>query len=298
MSKQRKSDLEQVLEHLVNEDTDKAESLLHEYIVAKSRSIYESVVNEEDNDCDDMDDDVENDQEDVKEDIGGDEKEDFIGDIEADGDDIDSDEVNNGEVENGEYQDGEADEDMSQEDRMEDLESQLAQLRTEFETLMNQEMEEPYHDESDFSGEYDDAGEGDMDSDMDMEMDMDMDPNRIQEATKLQDEVSVCMDKEGQYVGTGKNSKSGKVNTKSIYSDAARKERSGPGPVDFTKGSNEKGGTVQKPKDHTPSDNIGQSPSNVNGTYDEDESGYVGTGKNSKRGKVNTQSILSKRPTN
>lgn len=290
MSTPRKSDLEQILEHLVNEDTDKAESLLHEYIVAKSRSIYESVVNEEDSDCDDMDDDVENDQEEVKEDIGGDEKEDFIADIEANGDDIDSDEVNNGEVDNDEY---EAGEEASDEDRIEDLESQLEQLRTEFETLMNQEMEEPYHDESEFTGDYSDAGEGDMG----MDMEMDMDPDRIQEATKLQDEVSVSMDKEGQFVGTGKNSKGGKPNTHSTYSDAARKESSGPGPVDFTKGKTDMSGSAESAKDHTPSDNIGEEPSNVNGTFDEDESGFVGTGKNSKRGKVNTQSPLSKKPT-
>lgn len=289
MSTPRKSDLEQILEHLVNEDTDKAESLLHNYIVAKSRSIYESVVNEEDNDCDDMDDDVENDQEDVKEDIGGDEKEDFIADIEADGDDIDSDEVNNGEVENSDY---EAGEDASDEDRIDDLESQLEQLRTEFETLMNQEMQEPYHDESEFAGDY----EAD-DTDTDMDMDMDMDMDRIQEATKLQNEVSVSMDKEGQYVGTGKNSKNAKVNTKSTYGDAARKDKSGPGPVDFTKGKTDMSGSAESAKDHTPSDNIGETPSNVNGTFDEDENGYVGTGKNSKRGKVNTQSLLSKKPT-
>ena len=281
MSKTKKSDLEKILEHLVNEDSEKAESLLHEYIVAKSRSIYESVVNDEDDEDEDMD-------EEVCEDFGGDEKADFISDIEADGDDIETDEVNNGEVED----DSDEGEEKEPEERIEDLESQLEQLRTEFETLMNQEMEEPYHDEESFSGDY--SSEEGQESEMDMDMDMDMD--NMNEATKLQDEVSVSMDKEGQYVGTGKNSKNAKVNTKSTYSDAARKEKSGPGPVDFTKGNSDMSGSAESAKDHTPSDNIGEDPKNVSGTYDEDESGFVGTGKNSKRGKVGSVSPLTKKP--
>ena len=285
MSKTKKSDLEKILEHLVNEDSEKAESLLHEYIVAKSRSIYESVVNDEDDEDEDMD-------EEVCEDFGGDEKADFISDIEADGDDIETDEVNNGEVED----DSDEGEEKEPEERIEDLESQLEQLRTEFETLMNQEMEEPYHDDSEFAGDYssEEGDEAEMDMGDDMGMGDDMD--NIREATKLQDEVSISMDKEGQYVGTGKNSKNAKVNTKSTYSDAARREKSGPGPVDFTKGKTDMSGSAESAKDHTPSDNIGEDPKNVNGTYDEDESGFVGTGKNSKRGKVGSVSPLTKKP--
>jgi len=284
MSTPRTNDLEQILEHLVNEDTDKAESLLHEYIVAKSRSIYESVVNEEDDDCDSMDDEVDNEEE-VKEDFGGDEKEDFIADIEADSGDIEADEVNVGEVED----DSEGDSEEDTEDRIEDLESQLDALRAEFDTLMGQEMEEPYHDETEFAGDYSDAGEADdemMDS-MHME--------NIEEATKMQDEVSVSMDKEGEYAGTGDKSEKAKVNTKSTYSNAQAKGESRA--VDFTKGNGETGGSAEKPKDHTPSDNMDEEPKNVSGTYDEDESGYVGTGKNSKRGKVQAHSPLSKKPT-
>ena len=285
MSTPRKSDLEQVLEFLVNEDTDKAESLLHEYIVAKSRSIYESVVNEEDDECNDMDDEVENEEE-VKEDIGGDEKEDFVADIEADSDNIDADEVNDGEVED------DSEGEVEDEDRIDDLESQLEELRAEFETLMKQEMEEPYHDEGEFAGEYSADGEGE--ADMSMDMDFGMDDERVTEATKLQDEVSVSMDKEGEYAGTGAKSEKAKINTTSSYSHAASKEESRA--VDFTKGSGEKGGSAEKPKDHTPSDNIDEEPSNVNGTFDEDESGYVGTGSKSKKGKVQSKSPLSKTP--
>lgn len=42
-----KSTLEQMLEHLVNDETAKAEELFHEYVVAKSREIYEDLIEEE-----------------------------------------------------------------------------------------------------------------------------------------------------------------------------------------------------------------------------------------------------------
>jgi hypothetical protein len=42
-----KSTLEEMLEHLVNENTEKAEELFHEYVVAKSRDIYENLIQEE-----------------------------------------------------------------------------------------------------------------------------------------------------------------------------------------------------------------------------------------------------------
>jgi hypothetical protein len=39
--------IEQMLEHLVNDEQQKAEELFHEYVVAKSREIYESLIEEE-----------------------------------------------------------------------------------------------------------------------------------------------------------------------------------------------------------------------------------------------------------
>jgi hypothetical protein len=42
-----KSTLEQMLEHLVNDDQQKAEELFHEYVVAKSREIYEGLIESE-----------------------------------------------------------------------------------------------------------------------------------------------------------------------------------------------------------------------------------------------------------
>ena len=42
-----KSQLEKMLEHLVNDEQDKAEELFHEYVVSKSREVYENLIQEE-----------------------------------------------------------------------------------------------------------------------------------------------------------------------------------------------------------------------------------------------------------
>jgi hypothetical protein len=54
--------LQQMLEHLVNDDQAKAEELFHEYVVTASREIYESLIDseiaeEEEKDNDDEDED-------------------------------------------------------------------------------------------------------------------------------------------------------------------------------------------------------------------------------------------------
>jgi hypothetical protein len=54
-----KSTLEQMLEHLVNDDQQKAEELFHEYVVTRSREIYESLIESEMADEDDEEEDVE-----------------------------------------------------------------------------------------------------------------------------------------------------------------------------------------------------------------------------------------------
>ena len=73
----QKTTLEQMLEHLVNDDTAKAEDLFHEYVVAKSREIYENLIEEE------MED------EDVKEDSKDEEVDEASKDEDADEDKVD-----------------------------------------------------------------------------------------------------------------------------------------------------------------------------------------------------------------
>jgi hypothetical protein len=68
----QKTTLEKMLEHLVNDNTAKAEELFHEYVVTKSREIYENLIEEE------MDD------EDVKEDSKDEEVDEASKDDDAD----------------------------------------------------------------------------------------------------------------------------------------------------------------------------------------------------------------------
>lgn len=153
MSQQQK--LEKVLDLLLSEDSDKAAELLHQIIVEKARVIYENIVEEED----DMEEDK--DELDEGEEVGGEPNKDFTDEISSDEEEIDGDEQNDGEAggeeggegaefgaeEDGDDEDGEEGGmgEGSTEERVEDLETQLAELRAEFDALMGEEMQEPQH---------------------------------------------------------------------------------------------------------------------------------------------------------
>jgi len=156
MSQQQK--LEKVLDLLLSEDSDQAAELLHQIIVEKARVIYEGIVEEED--------DEEKDELDESDEVGGEPNKDFTDEISSDKDEVDSDEHNDGEAEDdeldSEFGDEESEEDSemgegSTEERVEDLESQLAELRAEFDALMGEEMQEPEHADmgDEFGGEDD-----------------------------------------------------------------------------------------------------------------------------------------------
>ena len=134
--------LQQMLEHLVNDDQAKAEELFHEYVVTASREIYESLIDseiaeeeekDEDEDVDKMkeaakDDDAEDDKVDEEfEDIaiegddempamGGDPTDDLEGDIDAEMDDEDMG-------------------DKSEEELFQDLDSIVDELQAKFDEL-------------------------------------------------------------------------------------------------------------------------------------------------------------------
>ena len=85
-----KNTLSQMLENLVNGDQSKAEELFHEYIVAKSREIYEGLIESEMTENDDKDEDDEDEEmdesfEDVAfeadDEMGGDPTDDLVKDI-------------------------------------------------------------------------------------------------------------------------------------------------------------------------------------------------------------------------
>jgi hypothetical protein len=170
------SKFEQLLDYLVNEETEKANELFHEIVVEKSRDIYESLIaeeeeedkmeeaSEEDDEAveeaseEDEDDSVEEsyEEDETMETMGGeeefpvqDETDDFASDTEADmGDDM-----------------GEEDEEGSSapadKGDIQDLEDALEELKAEFEALMsaekNEEENEPgVHDDEDGESPLDD----------------------------------------------------------------------------------------------------------------------------------------------
>ena len=178
-----RSKFEEMLERLVNEDRDGAEALFHEIVVERSREIYQSILESDDEDLDEADDEDldESDDEELDESANDDEDLEESDDEDLDeSDDEDLDEMfglDEFEME-ADPMGGDADDDMmgdlgmddeggeidmdsegDVEDRVQDLEDALEDLKAEFEAMM--------------SG--DDAGdEMDMDDEGDdVEMDMD-----------------------------------------------------------------------------------------------------------------------------
>lgn len=125
-----RSKFEQMLEHLINEDEQKAKELFHDIVVAKSREIYETLISE-DFDEGMMPDEMPAEEPEMEasddEFSGDDATDDMMGDIEG-GDDMGGDDVS--------LSGGDVDE---LQDRVVDLEDALDALRDEFESLMGGE---------------------------------------------------------------------------------------------------------------------------------------------------------------
>jgi len=127
-----RSKFEQMLEHLINEDEQKAKELFHDIVVAKSREIYETLISE---------------------DFTAEEEEEMPGEepaMEAGDDEFSSDDATDdmmGDIEGGDEEGEEGGEDVTLsggdvdelQDRVVDLEDALDALRDEFESLMGGE---------------------------------------------------------------------------------------------------------------------------------------------------------------
>lgn len=242
--------LEQVLELLINEDHDAASDLLHSVIVEKARTMYEDLVDE---------------------DFGGDEKEDFAGEIEADKDEIETDEIyDDEEGEEGEDEPSDDDDDDDDEDevedRLEDVESQLAELRAEFDQIVN--GGDVVGDDSGFEDEVavgDEFAAGDEfgDDEYAEESMYEEIIDELEEATKLQDTVAdTGQGSEGKLAGTGKTSKVGATNTKSLFTKVPGKADHGGKPHKTGVGGDESTKKVGEGEDNTPTSNIKVKQSN------------------------------------
>jgi hypothetical protein len=157
-----KSKLEQMLESLVNDDQAKAEELFHEYVVAKSREIYETLIeaeiedeeeevdeaaekdeDDEDKDLDENFEDIaiEGDDEDEMGDMGGDPTDDLEAELDADNE-----------------EDGE---DKSEEELFQDLDAIVDELQAKFDELKGDDGED--------MGDMGDMGDDQMKDDFDLE---------------------------------------------------------------------------------------------------------------------------------
>ena len=209
---------EQLLDLLVNEEMDKANELFHEIVVEKSREIYENMIAEEAED-EDMDESMESEEDEEDEsieeettlEIGGDAGDEFtsgVSDKDAMGgmDDMDGDDMS-GDI--GGEPEG------TEEERISDLETELENLKREFEALMADEEDEPEHsdgeDDPDFGG---DDEEGDDEAGDDEEGD-DEDEGQYFEGRQLTREY---VEKVSDGHGAEKKGKTedGSTNTKSV----------------------------------------------------------------------------------
>ena len=151
-----KNILEQMLGHLVNDDKQKAEELFHEYVVAKSREIYETLIEaemtdeEDDEEVDEAADDEEAEEDKVDEnfeDIA------YEGDDTPDmGDDLES-ELDAGDEEGPE-------EEKSEEELFMDLDAIVDELQAKFDALKGEEHEEPDADNMGGPSDHDADNEG------------------------------------------------------------------------------------------------------------------------------------------
>ena len=132
---------EQLIEHIINDEEDKARALFHQIVVEKSRDIYESLMDEEY----------------AEEAVGGDAVESMVDEISMDetngigeGEDDDMDAMDMGDMGDDDMGD-EGEGDLEQ--KVMDLESELEALKAEFEQLMGDEGNDMEMDAMDMGDE-------------------------------------------------------------------------------------------------------------------------------------------------
>ena len=190
---------EQLVEFIINDETDKARELFHQIVVEKSRDIYESLVEDED----------------LDETVGGNEVEDLVDEVSLDEEGISEEEEFGAEEEDGadefggeEHGEEHGEEDI--EDRVLDLESALDELKAEFDALMAGEEHEEEHfpgihgeEGEEFGGEEESAPEEFYESEEDDEDDEEDDEEDLDE--------SIVREYVEKVADTGQHSESGKM---------------------------------------------------------------------------------------
>jgi len=159
---------EKLIGYIINEDEAKAKALFHDIVIAKSRDIYESLVDEDQfpvqrgrgaerlgDEIEDQNDVIDGDQQGMHED------DEFAGDDDMYNEIIDGDEDEDEDMDDEDMDDEDMDDEASVEDRVMDLEDAIDELKAEFDSLMADEEAE----EENMPGIHDAAGEDDMGDD-------------------------------------------------------------------------------------------------------------------------------------
>jgi len=153
--------IEQMLEHLVNDEQDKAEELFHEFVVQKSRDIYEGLIESEIED--------EDEDEDVEEAFGDDPTDKLAGELGGDDDmgDDDMDDMSDDDM-------GDMEEE-SEEELFQDLDDIVEKLQAKFDELKGDESAAGEMDDMDDMGDDD---MGDMEDDEEIKDDFELETVR------------------------------------------------------------------------------------------------------------------------
>ena len=215
----------ELIELIISEETDQAKALFHDIVVDKSRSIYESLIDE-------TEEDEELEESDFDEELGGDAAEEFIDDISAD--------------EEGLALEDE-DEDEEMEDRVVDLEDALDELKAEFEKMMGGDDEDDMEMDMDMEPEMDDM-EMDMDAEEDEDEEDDMEETFVREYTE---KVAAPSNSEEGDASSGPVAKRNPTNANgakptSTGRSAAESGRSAPNAPVQTTAADPRGATMRK----------------------------------------------------
>ena len=241
MSESR-TQLEEILELLLAEENEKAEEMLHEYVVAKARAEYENILDEDSSAEEDSEEAVEENIADI--DPAGS----LVDEILQDEEEIEGDEV--GEDDGEEMDDMEAPEEEGDlEDKVDDISAELEELKAEFEKLLADDEEEGEEVEDGEKAELEMGDELDLESvEYDLDEEVTDEDEVVEEATKLSDNVAAPT------APTADN------NDAPLPSGGSKVEASG-SPVKITDGND--GNKGDSAKDHTPTNNIKVEPKKV-----------------------------------
>jgi D-alanyl-D-alanine carboxypeptidase (penicillin-binding protein 5/6) len=254
---------EQLLDLLVNEEKDKAESLFHDIVVEKSKEIYQGLIESDESEKEDEVEETSEKEEDAVEEasekddeettesfddesveeVGGDAADDMVSDVEAPGaEEGDMDFDGDGEMDDHE----ESHDDI--EDRVVDLEDALDELKAEFEEMMGDKEGGEGEPEMDMPAADDEESEEAEEESMEAPFEAtEEDGEEVEEGAKREKSVGETMREYVEKVSAPNNSE-GADNTASPVASKGGKD-SGADGKNIAQSGEEKGGKAPAAKD-------------------------------------------------